>query len=213
MFESKEALKALQAWATLCLSCPVHLSIWDPGHQVELSGVKVQQKELKDQCGIVWSGSVTSGYFSSLAIKKHQATWKFRTQSRTHPKVCWCNEGYPSLQNRSRTKQLSMRLLLGCGIDLSSDFPGDFNLFWHSLTYDGFVGLKPCLLSLGVSNIECRVGLCISVHIVRLLPVLSSKEFMPVQSGRTQGQQELLRKIQHSCCNDWLNLVSYDLTA
>jgi hypothetical protein len=26
-------------------------------------------------------------------------------------------------------------------------------------------------------------------------------------------QQELLRKIQHSCCNDWFNLVSYDLIA
>ena len=37
-------------------------------HQVELSGVKVQQKELKDQRGVVVS---RLGWFSSLAIKKH----------------------------------------------------------------------------------------------------------------------------------------------
>jgi len=147
------------------------MSIWDPGHQVELSGVKVQQKELKDQCGVVQ-------LLQFIGNQETSRNMEISDSESDSPK---------GLQNRSRTKQLSMRLLPGCGIDLSSDFPGDFNLFWHSLTYDGFVGLKPCV-SLGVSNIECRVGLCISVHIVRLLPVLSSKEFMPVQSGRTQGQ-------------------------
>ena len=139
------------------------MSIWDPGHQVELSGVKVQQKELKDQCGVVQ-------LLQFIGNQETSRNMEISDSESDSPK---------GLQNRSRTKQLSMRLLPGCGIDLSSDFPGDFNLFWHSLTYDGFVGLKPCV-SLGVSNIECRVG---AVHICAYCEATAGVEFQGVHAS------------------------------
>lgn len=195
MFESKEALKALQAWAAL--SCPfdVHLRSRAPGRALWC------QSATEGAQGPVWSGSVTSVHWQSRNIKKHG---NFRLRVGLTQRFAESQQDEAALHEATAGLWHWLELRFSWRFQSLLTF---FDLWW--LCWAETLRVPWCFSK----GMPCRGGGCIFVHIVRLLPVLSSKEFMPVQSGRTQGQQELLWKIQHSCCNDGLNLVSYDLIA
>ena len=192
------------------------MSIWDPGHQVELSGVKVQKKELKDQCGVVqllqFIGNQETSRNMEISDSESDSPKGVLVQRRV-------SQFAESQQDEAALNEATAGLRHWLELRFSWRFQSlltFFDLWW--LCWAETLRVPWCFSK----GMPCR-----AVHICAYCEA-QGVEFQGVHASAERAharpatsdcfffpgtQQELLRKIQHSCCNDWFNLVSYDLIA